>query len=94
MNIQTFEIKTATVAGMISRNNGQTLDTARAIAYIKGNAVKKYAAMMDDICKDIKIVLGERWIGEIWKLETTKTNLRRHVATFAKEVADNCQQII
>lgn len=94
MNIQTFEIKTATVAGMISRNNGQTLDTARAIAYIKGNAVKKYASMMDDICKDINIVLGKRWIGEIWKLETTQTNLRRHITLFAKEVADNCQQTI
>jgi hypothetical protein len=89
MNVQIFAEKTAVVADTIAGNNGQTLNTDKAATYISENAVKKYTAMMEETANDLKDLPNKQW-----QLKLVETNLRYHIATFAKEVVDNCQQTI
>ena len=86
MNVQIFAEKTAVVADTIARNNGQSINIAKAVNYISENAVKKYTAMMEETANDLKDLPNKQW-----QLKLIETNLRYHIALFAKEVADNCQ---
>jgi hypothetical protein len=89
MNVQIFAEKTAVVADTIARNNGQSINIAKAVNYISENVVKRYTAMMEETANDLKDLPSKQW-----QLKLIETNLRYHIALFAKEVADNCQQTI